>query len=56
MSPLDKPDAYFGLLDELRAIVGTKIDLVMVQPHGRDHEQARLRAGHARHDADGPDR
>lgn len=30
MSPCDKPDAYFGLLDELRSILGTEIDLVMV--------------------------
>ncbi len=30
MSPYDKPDAYFGLLDELRAILGTEVDLVMV--------------------------
>ena len=30
MSPYDKPDAYFGLLDELRAILGTDVDLVMV--------------------------
>jgi uncharacterized protein len=30
MSPFDKPDAYFGLLDELRAILGTEVDLVMV--------------------------
>ena len=30
MPPLDKPDAYFGLLDELRAILGTEVDLVMV--------------------------
>jgi uncharacterized protein len=30
MSPYDKPDAYFGLLDELQAIFGTDIDLVMV--------------------------
>lgn len=30
MSPYDKPDAYFGLLDELRSILGTEIDLVMV--------------------------
>ena len=29
-SPFDKPDAYFGLLDELRAILGTEVDLVMV--------------------------
>lgn len=30
MSPYAKPDAYFGLLDELRAILGTEVDLVMV--------------------------
>lgn len=30
MSPCDKPDAYFGLLDELRAILGAEVDLVMV--------------------------
>jgi len=30
MSPYDKPDAYFGLLDELRAILGAEVDLVMV--------------------------
>lgn len=30
MPPFDKPDAYFGLLDELRAILGTEVDLVMV--------------------------
>ena len=30
MSPYDKPDAYFGLLDELRAIFGSDVDLVMV--------------------------
>ncbi|MRR10918.1 hypothetical protein EG835_00130 [bacterium] len=30
MSPYDKPDAYFGLLDELRAIFDTEVDLVMV--------------------------
>ena len=30
MSPLEKPDAYFGLLDELRAILGPDVDLVMV--------------------------
>jgi predicted nucleotidyltransferase len=30
MSPYDKPDAYFGLLDELRSILGTGVDLVMV--------------------------
>lgn len=29
MSPYDKPDAYFGLLDELRAILGADVDLVM---------------------------
>jgi len=30
MSPFDKPDAYFGLLNELRNILGTEVDLVMV--------------------------
>ena len=30
MPPFDKPDAHFGLLDELRAILGTEVDLVMV--------------------------
>jgi hypothetical protein len=25
-----KPDAYFGLLDELRSVLGTDVDLVMV--------------------------
>lgn len=30
MSPFDKPDAYFGLLDELRTILGAQVDLVMV--------------------------
>jgi predicted nucleotidyltransferase len=30
MPPFDKPDAYFGLLDELRTILGTEVDLVMV--------------------------
>jgi predicted nucleotidyltransferase len=30
LSPYDKPDAYFGLLDELRAILGTEVDLVMI--------------------------
>jgi len=30
MSPLEKPDAYFGLLDELRATLGSDVDLVMV--------------------------
>ena len=30
MSPVDKPDAYFGLLNELRTILGTQVDLVMV--------------------------
>jgi predicted nucleotidyltransferase len=29
MPPSDKPDAYFGLLDELRTIFGAEIDLVM---------------------------
>lgn len=31
-SPMDPPelaDAYFGLLDELRSILGTEVDLVM---------------------------
>jgi predicted nucleotidyltransferase len=30
MTPFDKPDAYFGLLNELRTILGTEIDLMMV--------------------------
>jgi predicted nucleotidyltransferase len=30
MPPFDKPDAYFGLLDELHTILGTEVDLVMV--------------------------
>jgi len=30
MPPFDKPDAYFGLLNELRNILGTEVDLVMV--------------------------
>jgi predicted nucleotidyltransferase len=30
MLPSEKPDAYFGLLDELRAILGSEVDLVMV--------------------------
>lgn len=30
MSPYDKPDAYFGLLDELRAIFDAEVDLMMV--------------------------
>jgi len=30
MSPYDKPDAYFGLLDDLRAILGSDVDLVML--------------------------
>jgi len=30
MPPFDKPDAYFGLLNELRSILGTEVDLVMV--------------------------
>ncbi len=30
ISPFEKPDAYFGLLDELRAILGADVDLVMV--------------------------
>ena len=29
MEPLDLADAYFGLLDELRALLGTDVDLVM---------------------------
>lgn len=29
LHPHDLVDAYFGLLDELRAILGTEIDLVM---------------------------
>ena len=29
MSPHDLADAYFGLLDELRSIVGGEVDLVM---------------------------
>ena len=29
MPASDKPDAYFGLLDELSSIFGTQIDLVM---------------------------
>ena len=40
MPPLDKPDAYFGLLNELRTILGTEVDLVMVgalkNPYIRD--------------------
>jgi predicted nucleotidyltransferase len=30
MPPFDKPDAYFRLLNELRTILGTEVDLVMV--------------------------
>ena len=30
LSPYDKPDAYFGLLEELRTILGADVDLVMV--------------------------
>lgn len=30
MEPYARVDAYFGLLDELRAVLGPKIDLVMV--------------------------
>ena len=30
MEPYDRVDAYFGLLDELRALLGRDIDLVMV--------------------------
>ena len=30
MPPFDKPDTYFGLLNELRTILGTEVDLVMV--------------------------
>ena len=30
MSPYDKPDAYFGLLEELRTILDADVDLVMV--------------------------
>jgi hypothetical protein len=30
MPPLDKPAAYFGLLNVLRTILGTEGDLVMV--------------------------
>jgi len=41
MPAYEKPDAYFGLLDELRAIFGTDIDLVMVgalkNPYIRQH-------------------
>ena len=29
MPPFDKPDAYFGLLHELRTTLGTEVDLVM---------------------------
>lgn len=29
MEPYDRVDAYFGLLDELREILGAEIDLVM---------------------------
>lgn len=30
MSPFDVADAYFGLLDELRAVLGVEVHLVMV--------------------------
>ena len=30
MSPFDKPDAYFDLLNELSTILGREVDLVMV--------------------------
>lgn len=30
MNPHELVDAYFGLLDELRSILGTEVDLVMV--------------------------
>jgi predicted nucleotidyltransferase len=30
MEPYDRVDAYFGLLGELRTLLGLKIDLVMV--------------------------
>ena len=30
MEPYDRVDAYFGLLEELRSLLGSKIDLVMV--------------------------
>jgi len=30
MGPYDRVDAYFGMLEELRGILGPKIDLVMV--------------------------
>lgn len=30
MEPYDRVDAYFGLLEELRTLLGPKIDLVMV--------------------------
>jgi predicted nucleotidyltransferase len=30
MSPQDLVDAYFGLLDELRAVLAVEVDLVMV--------------------------
>jgi len=29
MEPYDRVDAYFGLLEELRVLLGSKIDLVM---------------------------
>ena len=29
MPPIEKPDAYFGSLNELRTILGTEVDLVM---------------------------
>lgn len=29
MSPFALADAYFGLLDQLRAVLGAKVDLVM---------------------------
>ena len=30
MEPYDRVDAYFGMLEELRALLGLEIDLVMV--------------------------
>jgi predicted nucleotidyltransferase len=30
LSAFEKPDAYFGLLDALRTILGAEVDLVMV--------------------------
>lgn len=30
MPPFDKPDAYFGLLNELHTIPGSEVDLLMV--------------------------